>query len=675
MRPQMKLERGWMCCVLLLSSLAVAAAATQGKQMEVDISDFDDDLGLDEEELKVLMSEGEEEEDVEEEATVMDEDHSAETDGPESGKAGIDANVSFQVTYKTPVPTGDVYFAETFDDGSLESWQLSKTVKGDADDEIAKYDGKWAVEQLKENKVPGDQGLVLKSRAKHHAISAMLSKPFVFQDEPLVVQYEVNFQDGIDCGGAYIKLLSDTGHLNLEQFHDRTAYTLMFGPDKCGEDYKLHFIFRHQNPLNKDTEEKHAKRADVDLKKFYTDKKTHLYTLVLNPDNSYEMFIDQSSVSRGNLLNDVVPPVNPPKEIDDPHDSKPEDWDERAKIPDPEAAKPDDWDEEAPAKIEDPDALKPEGWLHDEHEFVSDPSAEKPEDWDEEMDGEWEAPQIPNPACETAPGCGEWKRPQINNPEYKGKWKAPLVDNPNYQGVWKARKINNPEYFEDLQPFRMTPIKAVGLELWSMTSDIYFDNFIITSHKEVADRWAADSWGLKKLVASANEPGIFAQLTIAAEERPWLWVIYILTVGLPVSLAVLFCWPKKSDDDYVYKKVDPPQADIEGEEEDEEEEEEAAGEKEGKAADAAEVAEEEEEEEEEEDEANAGGDNLEGDEDEEDDEVEEEEEEEEGEEDSKAPERTLEEEEEEEVEEPKEGGDVAEESHKQAVRKRRVRKD
>lgn len=49
--------------------------------------------------------------------------------------------------------------------------------------------GKWAVEQLKENKVPGDQGLVLKSRAKHHAIAAMLDKPFVFQDEPLVVQW------------------------------------------------------------------------------------------------------------------------------------------------------------------------------------------------------------------------------------------------------------------------------------------------------------------------------------------------------------------------------------------------------------------------------------------------------------------------------------------------------
>ncbi|XP_068590749.1 calmegin isoform X2 [Cebidichthys violaceus] len=675
----MKLERGWLWCVLLLSSLAVAAVATQETQLDVDISDIDEDMGLDEEELKVLMAEEEEEEEEaevveeEEEATVMDEDLD-KTDSTASEKAGMDANVSFQVTYKTPVPTGDVYFAETFDDGFLESWQLSKTVKGDADDDIAKYDGKWAVEQLKENKVPGDMGLVLKSRAKHHAISAMLNKPFVFQDEPLVVQYEVNFQDGIDCGGAYIKLLSDTGDLNLEQFHDRTSYSLMFGPDKCGEDYKLHFIFRHQNPLNKDTEEKHAKRADVDLKKFYTDKKTHLYTLVLNPDNSYEMFIDQSSVSRGSLLHDVVPPVNPPKEIDDPRDSKPEDWDERAKMPDPEAAKPDDWDEDAPAKIEDPDALKPEGWLDDEPEFVSDPNAEKPEDWDEEMDGEWEAPQIPNPACETAPGCGEWKRPQINNPQYKGKWKAPLVDNPNYQGVWKPHKINNPDYFEDLQPFRMTPFKAVGLELWSMTSDIYFDNFIITSHKEVADRWASDSWGLKKLVASANEPGIFAQLMIAAEERPWLWVIYILTVGLPVGLAVLFCWPKKSDDDYVYKKVDPPRADVEEEEEEDEEEEEeeaAAGDEEDKAAEAAEgaPAAEEAEEEEEEDEADAGGDNLEDDDDDdEEEEDEEEEEEEEGEEESKAPERTLE-------EESKEGGAVAEESHKQAVRKRRVRKD
>lgn len=149
------------------------------------------------------------------------------------------------------------------------------------------------------------------------------------------------------------------------------------------------------------------------------------------------------------------------------------------------------------------------------------------------MDGEWEAPQISNPACEAAPGCGTWKRPMIDNPNYKGKWKPPMIDNPNYQvglilpqvtvrigglfwwlksklllqGIWKPRKIPNPAYFEDLQPFKMTPFSAVGLELWSMTSDIFFDNFLITDDRNTADRWANDGWGLKKAAESAAEVG------------------------------------------------------------------------------------------------------------------------------------------------------------------------
>uniref|UniRef100_A0A8B9M441 Calmegin n=1 Tax=Accipiter nisus TaxID=211598 RepID=A0A8B9M441_9AVES len=281
------------------------------------------------------------------------------------------------------------------------------------------------------------------------------------------------------------------------------------------------------------------------------------FNLVLKPDDTFEILIDQSVVSKGSLLEDMVPPVNPPKEIEDPSDKKPDDWDERPKIPDPNAVKPDDWDEDEPSKIEDSDAVKPEGWLDDEPQYVPDPNAKKPKDWDEEMDGEWEAPQIPNPKCETAPGCGHWVRPMKNNPNYKGKWKAPMIDNPNYQGIWSPRKIPNPDYFEDLHPFEMTTVSAVGLELWSMTSDIYFDNFIICSEKEVADRWAADGWGLKKLVASANEPGMFSQLVTAAEDHPWLWVLYILTLALPVGLGVLFCWPaKKTDEDIDFKKPD-----------------------------------------------------------------------------------------------------------------------
>ena len=74
------------------------------------------------------------------------------------------------------------------------------------------------------------------------------------------------------------------------------------------------------------------------------------------------------------------------------------------------------------------------------------------------MDGEWEAPLVDNPVCEKAVGCGKWKAPLIANKEYKGKWRAPMIDNPNYRGKWTPRQIPNPDFFEDLTPFKMTPI-------------------------------------------------------------------------------------------------------------------------------------------------------------------------------------------------------------------------
>ncbi|KAL2077648.1 hypothetical protein ACEWY4_027152 [Coilia grayii] len=544
-------------CLLLLalswSANLMMSVSAQEEDDEVDIMD-DGDVELSDD---LLGDEGEPE---------------AE---PEESEAPTPPPVP-KVTYKAPEPMGEHFFAESFDKGTLDSWILSKAKKEGIDEEIAKYDGVWEVEEMKDSKLPGDKGLVLKSRAKHHAISAWLLRPFTFDTKPLIVQYEVNFQTGIDCGGAYVKLLSQTSDLNLDEFVDKTPYTIMFGPDKCGEDYKLHFIFRHKNPKTGEFEEKHAKKPDSDLRTFYTDKKTHLYTLVLNPDNTFEILIDQTVVNSGSLLTDVTPPVNPPAEIEDPDDHKPEDWDERPKIQDPDAVKPEDWDEDAPAKIADEDAVKPEGWLDDEPEYTGDPDAVKPEDWDEDMDGEWEAPQIPNPACESAPGCGKWEKPVIDNPNYKGKWKPPMIDNPNYQGVWKPRKIPNPDYFEDLHPFRMTSFSAVGLELWSMSSDIFFDNFFITYDRNTAERWASDGWGLKKAAEGAAEPGLVKQLIGAAEERPWLWVVYVLTVALPLVLIIVFCCTGKKKPAAAaadYKKTDEPQPDVKEEEEEQEAEE------------------------------------------------------------------------------------------------------
>lgn len=39
---------------------------------------------------------------------------------------------------------------------------------------------------------------------------------------------------------------------------------------------------------------------------------------------------------------------------------------------------------------------------------------------------------------------------------------------------------------------------AVGIELWSMSSDILFDNIVVTDDESSADEWAAQTYDLKR---------------------------------------------------------------------------------------------------------------------------------------------------------------------------------
>ena len=255
-----------------------------------------------------------------------------------------------------------------------------------------------------------------------------------------------------------MKLLQDNKKLHAEEFSNASPYVIMFGPDKCGATNKVHFIFKHKNPKTGEYEEKHLKSPPMAR----IVKTTTLYTLIVNPDNDFEIKVDGESLKKGNLLEDFTPSVNPEKEIDDPKDTKPDDWVDEARIPDPEATKPDDWDEDAPFEIPDEEATKPDDWLDDEPATIQDPEAEKPEDWDDEEDGDWIPPTIPNPKCEEASGCGVWERPTKKNPAYKGKWSADYIDNPAYKGVWAPKKIPNPDYFEDKNPAKFEPMGAVS---------------------------------------------------------------------------------------------------------------------------------------------------------------------------------------------------------------------
>ena len=85
----------------------------------------------------------------------------------------------------------------------------------------------------------------------------------------------------------------------------------MFGPDRCGSTNKVHFIFRHKNPKTGEYEEKHFINAPA-IKNVKT---ATLYTLIVRPDQTFAIRLDDEEVSKGSLLEDFDPPVNPPKEI------------------------------------------------------------------------------------------------------------------------------------------------------------------------------------------------------------------------------------------------------------------------------------------------------------------------------------------------------------------------
>ena len=298
-----------------------------------------------------------------------------------------------------------------------------------------------------------------------------------------------------------MKLLQDNKALHANEFSNASPYIIMFGPDKCGATNKVHFIFRHKNPKTGEYEEKHLKNPPMAR----ITKTTSLYTLIVNPDQTYQIKIDGESLRNGSLLEDFSPEVNPPEEIDDPKDEKPSDWVEEAKIPDSKATKPDDWDEDAPFSIVDEEATKPDDWLDDEPTMIPDPEAEKPEDWDDEEDGDWVAPQVPNPKCSEVSGCGKWEPPTKMNPDYKGKWTAPLIDNPAYKGVWKPRLIPNPDYFEDKTPANFEPMGAIGFELWTMQNDLLFDNIYIGHSVEDAEKFKSETFDLKITAEKAEE--------------------------------------------------------------------------------------------------------------------------------------------------------------------------
>lgn len=86
------------------------------------------------------------------------------------------------------------------------------------------YVGQWAVEEPTVfNGIAGDKALIIKSKAAHHAISVPFDVAYDPNSKTTVISYEVKLQKGLECGGAYIKLLTDAPEgIQAEEFSDKT---------------------------------------------------------------------------------------------------------------------------------------------------------------------------------------------------------------------------------------------------------------------------------------------------------------------------------------------------------------------------------------------------------------------------------------------------------------------
>jgi len=323
------------------------------------------------------------------------------------------------------VATAETLFEENFGEG----WE-SRWVQSSAKSDLGKF-----VASAGEfyNDKAADTGIKTSEDAKFYGLSAKFDK-FSNEGKTLVVQFRVKHEQNIDCGGGYVKIFPST--VEGEKMDGESPYNIMFGPDICGPGTrKVHVIFSYKG-------ENHLVKKTIAAK---TDEVSHLYTLIVNPDNTYQVNIDGEKADGGSIYDDFD--MLKPKEINDPESSKPADWVDETEIDDPEDTKPEDWVTES---------------------HTVDPEAEKPEDWDDEMDGEWEAPQI-------------------ENPEFKGEWSAKRIPNPAYKGVWVHPQVANPDFVDDDKLYSYSDFGVIGIDVWQVKSGTIFDNFLITDSVETAD--------------------------------------------------------------------------------------------------------------------------------------------------------------------------------------------
>jgi calnexin len=370
------------------------------------------------------------------------------------------------------------FFVEKFDapEGKLRKrWRESRS-----DDVTGQWHFVGVVDKLPKPRLKGETGMLAASAHRQHAVSTRFAAPLdpksAAVDKTLIVQYEVRLNRFQECGGAYIKLLP--ADFSARAFDKDSEFALMFGPDVCDGNNQVHFLVGQKRAS---TGELRGRSVRAPVTRFLHDGDTHLYTLRIVADDTFQMYIDKTEVRRGSFARDFDLAEQPT--IADPDDAANFARLHSLQLGDPDARKPDDWDEDAPPRVPST-APPPRDWLVDEPLTLADPTARAPDGWDDDEDGVWEGPLVDNPRCGGRGRCGPWTPPLVANPAYRGRYTPPLIANPAYDAAYVQLRIPNPDFVADAGgpargARRLVAMAGVGFELWTVNGYIEFDNVYV----------------------------------------------------------------------------------------------------------------------------------------------------------------------------------------------------
>uniref|UniRef100_A0A5S6Q8E2 Calreticulin n=1 Tax=Trichuris muris TaxID=70415 RepID=A0A5S6Q8E2_TRIMR len=276
-----------------------------------------------------------------------------------------------------------------------------------------------------------DKGLQPMDSFRYYQIARKLDVPFNTLGKSLVLQYSVKNQRQINCAGAYIKLLPTT--TNLSEFSSKTPYYIMFGPDICGIELRVvRAIIRHEG-------KEYALKKSVTCEE---DAYTHFYSFIIHPNQTYEIRIDNKVRMAGNIIDDFG--LHIPYMIRNYKVRKPSDWDDRIFLKNKSMPLNDN-------KNSNEDAITNQERMYDDGNYNGDSEfSERP------------------------------PHGYVRNQNYRGRWKPPYVI--RRSGEEKALQL------------AYRNIGAVGFDLWVITTEIVFDNILISDDTNHALKFDEESF-------------------------------------------------------------------------------------------------------------------------------------------------------------------------------------